>query len=126
MERNTIEPLLTPPSNDMVTSQDAPNYHAERSTVNLNSEVSNPEAYVTEYDLEAQNEVQVQFSGHKYVAAQLMRTAGSPNANVVVPNQTKPQPPPPAVILTLILILILIKTTNPTQQKGRRNNCLCS
>ena len=53
MERNTIEPLLTPPSNDMVTSQDAPNYHAERSTVNLNSEVSNPEAYVTEYDLEA-------------------------------------------------------------------------
>ena len=64
MERNTIEPLLTPPSNDMVTSQDTSNYNepAERSTVNLNYdyEVSNPEAYVTEYDLEAQNEVQLQ------------------------------------------------------------------
>ena len=74
--------------------------------------------------------VQLQFSGHQYVAVQSMRTAGSPNANVVVPNQSKQ--PPPAVILTLTLIstlsltlaLILIKTTNPTQQKGRRNNCL--
>ena len=56
MERNTIEPLLTPPSNDMVTSQDAPYYNepTERSMVNLSDyEVSNPEAYVTEYDLEA-------------------------------------------------------------------------
>ena len=69
--------------------------------------------------------VQLQFSGHQYVAVQFMRTAGSPNANVVVPNRAKP--PPPAVILTLTLTLtvILIKTTNPTQQKGRRNNCLC-
>ena len=66
--------------------------------------------------------VQLQFSGHQYVAVQSMRTAGSPNANVVVPNQSKQ--PPPAVILTLTLIstlrltlaLILIKTTNPTQQ----------
>ena len=33
------------------------------------------------------NMVQLQFRGHQYVAVQLMRTAGSPNANVV-PNQT--------------------------------------
>ena len=32
--------------------------------------------------------VQLQFSGHQYVAVHMMRTADSPNANIVVPNQT--------------------------------------
>ena len=82
--------------------------------------------------------VQLQFSGHQYVADQLVRTAGSPTENCGVKNmqtssfQIKPPPPAviltltpmPAVTLTLILIqtLSLILTPNPNSNQDHQSH----
>ena len=71
-------------------------YNVERITVGTDDVLSPLEPtlmiFTKNGDFSVHILVQRQFSGHQYVAVQLMRTAGSPKTNVVFPNQTKPQP----------------------------------